>query len=98
MNGSHRRAGIIALAGAGIRQTGDVGARAIYDVAPTVLALGGLSLPADLDGKPIVEALAHPVIQGDERVDDALRPRHELDAEDDAAMAERLAALGYLEP
>jgi hypothetical protein len=55
-------------------------------------------LPDDLDGRPIAEALVRPARTGGARLDDAPRPRHEIDAESDAAMAERLAALGYLEP
>src|SRR5207244_221030 len=43
MNGSHRRHGLVVLAGRDVRAAGEIPAVEILDVVPTLLALGGLA-------------------------------------------------------
>src|SRR5438477_231627 len=57
MNGSHRRHGLVVLAGRDVRAAGEIPAVEILDVVPTLLALGGLAVPEELDGRPIEVAL-----------------------------------------
>jgi arylsulfatase A-like enzyme len=75
-----------------------IGRREIVDVMPTLLALAGLAVPDGLDGSPIDEALVCAARRGGEPVRDVPRAHVELDAEGEAEMTARLAALGYLEP
>lgn len=98
----HTLRGIIAAAGGPIRK--DVrGVRAsVVDIAPTVLALLGLPVGKDMDGRVLTSLLtpeflkAHPV-----RTIDTydLRPRTSvpLGSEYDAGMKARLQALGYID-
>ncbi|MBI3770099.1 MAG: alkaline phosphatase family protein [Deltaproteobacteria bacterium] len=94
MNGSHRAAGLWALAGPAI--SADVHAEAaITDVAPTVLHLAGLPVPSWMDGALL------PGVRGTLTVDAAPPPPPRVGGQEDDGAGEtelwrRLAALGYL--
>jgi len=96
MNGSHRRDGVVVLAGAGVRTGGQLPPADVVDVLPTLLALAALPVPDGLDGRPLVAALAAPPLFG---TDDVAGPPPPVpfDAADEADVRRRLAALGYLE-
>ena len=102
----HGPPGVAIVKGRGIQAGGAIEAATIYDIAPTVLALLGAPLPIDQRGRPWLgildaERLASlplhtatgtaPTVAADA---EALRPRP---AQGDAAMRERLRALGYLQ-
>jgi arylsulfatase A-like enzyme len=59
--------GLIALMGEGIRENEIITGAQIIDVAPTILHLLGLSVPVDMDGRVLEQALqenslaSHPV-------------------------------------
>jgi len=91
MNGSHRPQGLWALAGPGIGAT-TASEAAIVDVAPSVLHLAGLEVPAWMDGRLL------PGIAGTPRIaDDALALTDVTDDQDhEAELRRRLQALGYL--
>jgi predicted AlkP superfamily phosphohydrolase/phosphomutase len=96
-SGTHRREGLFALAGSGVRP-GRLPATDIVDMLPTLLPLAGLPVPAGLDGRPLRAALAVTV---DEAADPlaATEPTPlAYGPEETRILAERLAALGYLEP
>ena len=57
-SGSHRPEGILVMAGPGIQPGAGLADATVADILPTLLALAGLPLPAGLDGRPLVEALA----------------------------------------
>jgi predicted AlkP superfamily phosphohydrolase/phosphomutase len=57
MNGSHRPEGVFILAGAGARPGVRLADAQIVDVAPTLLHLLDVPLPAHLDGRVLTEAL-----------------------------------------
>jgi predicted AlkP superfamily phosphohydrolase/phosphomutase len=97
MNGGHRRDGMIALAGAGIRTIGDLGTCDIVDVVPTLLAAAGLPVPEGLDGVPCARALATPIRFEADHVDPPAPSPRPYDDVASAEIASRLAALGYLE-
>jgi len=91
MNGSHRPEGLWVLSGPGVAQSPSAEA-SIVDVAPSVLHLAGLAVPAWMDGRLL------PGIVGAARVD-AGGPAVPIvaDAPDhDAELRRRLHALGYL--
>jgi predicted AlkP superfamily phosphohydrolase/phosphomutase len=98
MNGAHDREGVFVAAGSGVPAAGAVGRREIVDVLPTLLALAGVTVPGDLDGAVIRDAVVEPPRYGGASGEAGGRARVELDAESEAEMAARLAALGYLEP
>ncbi len=100
----HRSLGIIAMRGDGIRAGGSVGPASILDVTPTVLALYGLPVGDDMDGRVLSQAFTAPprletipswddVAGGDGR-----HPPHaRLDALASQDALEQLIALGYVE-
>jgi predicted AlkP superfamily phosphohydrolase/phosphomutase/tetratricopeptide (TPR) repeat protein len=53
----HRALGILAMSGPGIRQGAVIGPTNLLDIAPTVLALLGISSARDMDGRALMEAL-----------------------------------------
>ncbi|MGA2033378.1 MAG: alkaline phosphatase family protein [Thermoguttaceae bacterium] len=104
--GSHRLEGVFMIAGGPARRNFAFSEACITDVAPTILYLMGLPIPADMDGRPLLAALdpdfvaRHP-------------PRHEeksaaeppqtapteagfTEAEADL-IAQRLRSMGYIE-
>jgi predicted AlkP superfamily phosphohydrolase/phosphomutase len=91
MNGSHRRDGLWVLQGPGIGHgRADAG---ILDVAPTLLHLAGLAVPAWMEG-----ALLPGVSGAAVRDDTAVPPiASDLDADGEAEIWRRLVSLGYLE-
>ena len=103
-HGFHEREGIFAISGPGIPSETKIAGSAIEDVMPTLLYALGLPIPDDLDGRVLREAFTgawtsdHPVryrsaLQGE----GVGEPRHQYSPEDEAAIAEHLKGLGYLE-
>jgi hypothetical protein len=91
MNGSHRPEGLWVLRGPGVAATPATEA-AIVDVAPSVLHLAGLPVPAWMDGSLL------PGIPGAATIDDetpavTIAP---TDQDHEAELRRRLHALGYL--
>jgi arylsulfatase A-like enzyme len=92
------------MAGSPVRRGEQVAPARIEDVAPTVLHLLGLGVPEEMDGRVLEEALttdymsAHPVQFGHpgDQADDK-EPTGWEHSDQEAEVAERLRALGYLE-
>ena len=85
------------FAGPGVRPGGRAVTRDIVDVLPTLLALAGALVPTGLDGQAMADLLTVPVEMSPDTLTDESPPKpYGGDAE--AAVAARLAALGYLEP
>lgn len=103
---AHSRApkGIAIAAGGPVVPTSERGAIGIYEIAPTVAALLGLPVAADLDGRPRIDILdpvfreSHPAmpISTWESADRRLDGEEDGAGEIDEAEIERLRALGYL--
>jgi predicted AlkP superfamily phosphohydrolase/phosphomutase len=104
-SGTHRDHGIFVGSGPGVRRGGRVEGARIMDLAPTILHLVGVPVPEDMDGRVLQEILAEctaaPVR------DQATNGRATAGAagvvngdgyscEEEAKVAERLTALGYL--
>jgi len=49
--GTHRREGIFAIKGKGIKRANNIGEMDIIDIAPTILHIAGVKIPSDIDGK-----------------------------------------------
>jgi predicted AlkP superfamily phosphohydrolase/phosphomutase len=102
--GTHRMNGVFIMTGGPVRRAHELTGAQILDVTPTVLYLMGLPIPADMDGRPLVESLdpdfvaAHPVRR--EQADGQAAPREQgpgFSQEEEEMIAERLKAMGYIE-
>jgi Tfp pilus assembly protein PilF/predicted AlkP superfamily phosphohydrolase/phosphomutase len=98
----HDRFGILILHGPDIRKGVSVADATVLDVAPTILALYGLPVGEDMDGRVLEEAIepkflsAHPV-ESTPTYERGTREETEIERspQDDQMMA-RLQALGYI--
>lgn len=95
-SGCHRLHGIFIASGAEIRKGQTVENAHIMDLAPTILHLMELPVPADMDGRVLIEALtsSRPVDRKSSPVGDDAEVG--LSAKETAEVEERLRALGYL--
>ncbi|MBN1483137.1 MAG: alkaline phosphatase family protein [Chloroflexia bacterium] len=99
MNGSHRRQGMLILAGPGVRRGQQLAAASLEDIAPTVLAVMGLACAEPLDGNVLSAAFepgALPKQEPLERDRETAEPQP-YTAEESSATLERLRGLGYRE-
>ena len=103
----HREFGVIAAAGPGIREGARIFGATLLDITPTILTLFGLPCGADMDGKPLTDALDDtapvlPRISSWEAVpgDAGRHPEgfvHEAEAAAGEDMMRQFAALGYVD-
>jgi predicted AlkP superfamily phosphohydrolase/phosphomutase/tetratricopeptide (TPR) repeat protein len=100
----HRNNGVFAIAGPGIRQGVELPGVNLLDITPTVLALFGLPVGADMDGRALSGVFETPAairqIPSWEKVegDDGCHPPHmQLDPVAVTESLEQLVALGYVE-
>jgi predicted AlkP superfamily phosphohydrolase/phosphomutase len=102
LQGRHRSVGIFVAAGPDIREGERIEGAQIIDVAPTVLYALGLPIPADMDGRPLVEIFRqdyqaeHPVRYASAEPFGGAAPEPVYDLDDEAEMERRLRGLGYL--
>ena len=102
--GDHRMEGVFIARGTAFRPGATLGAdAALLDIAPTVLHLMGVPVPADMDGRVLTEILDPSIVSAPNPVDlpSAVTEPGEPVAvayteEEDAAIQQRLADLGYL--
>ena len=100
--GSHRHEGVVVLSGPAVAQGAPVQGK-LVDVAPTMLYLLGEAIPADLEGRILVEALRpelldeRPPAYDDSAPAEFAPERAELEEEGAAEVERRLRGLGYLE-
>jgi predicted AlkP superfamily phosphohydrolase/phosphomutase len=96
MNGSHRPDGVLILAGGGVRPAGQLSRAEIVDVAPTLLHLLDVPLPANLDGRVQAKALVPggEVLPARTVADDDTTPGP-YSAEQASLVSRRLRGLGY---
>jgi predicted AlkP superfamily phosphohydrolase/phosphomutase len=60
-SGMHRDHGLLIMHGRGIKR-GEIKGAAIVDLAPTILWALGLSVPQDMDGKPLLDAFSDSLV------------------------------------
>ncbi len=101
----HREDGIIFISGPGIKRGGSIAGASVLDVTPTVLALAGLPVARDMDGRPLTEAMSstflerYPVVYIDtyevgDAPDGDLTP---IESPVDDEIKEMLRSLGYID-
>ena len=101
----HREDGIIFISGPGIESGGSIEGASVLDVTPTVLALAGLPVARDMDGRPLTEAMSgtflerHPVVyiesyEVGDASDGDLTP---VESPVDDEIREMLRSLGYID-
>lgn len=100
ISGTHRMDGILLMAGSPVRSGRLTGAQ-IVDLAPTILNLLGIHVPADMDGQVLSQALTQvvePTARSSSRTPVSPPPTDGdgLSADDEAAVLERLRNLGYV--
>jgi predicted AlkP superfamily phosphohydrolase/phosphomutase/tetratricopeptide (TPR) repeat protein len=104
--GCHRTFGIVCLSGPDIKKNDRLYGASVLDVTPTILALLGLPIGSDMDGRPWLEAFEKPVkperIFSWEGVGDDRAGLHTAHARQDPAEAaqavQQLVELGYIAP
>ncbi|RME49577.1 MAG: hypothetical protein D6791_00400, partial [Chloroflexi bacterium] len=98
-SGTHRLNGMLIAWGPGVRRHRQVAGAEIIDLAPTILHLLDVPVPADMDGRVLTELLVEEAGQLAGRV---TRERGEagdampLTPDEEAELLERLRNLGYL--
>ncbi len=100
-SGSHRDDGIFLARGPAVRVGVTIAGARIIDLAPTILHLLDVPIPDDMDGRVLEEIYTEaprPAVQCVAGQDGhAASPADGYSAEDEAAVEERLRALGYVE-
>lgn len=100
----HRRFGIFAVRGPGIKKNNPIDGVSLIDVCPTILTLYGLPVGDDMDGKPILSIFENPPTV--ERIpswddvpgDSGMHPPDaRFDALESAEAIKQMVALGYIE-
>ncbi|BBL76867.1 alkaline phosphatase family protein [Methylomagnum ishizawai] len=101
----HRHFGVIAMRGPDLKRDELLFGASLLDVTPTILALYGLPLGRDMDGKPLLNAFAEPpavdyLPSWDEVPGEAgLHPAGmQADPVDQAEALKQLVELGYIDP
>lgn len=101
----HRHYGMIAMNGPGVQRDRLIFGASLLDITPTILALYGLPIGRDMDGKPLLDALATQqapeLIDSWEQVagDSGMRaPEEQHDPWAEQEAMEQLVALGYIDP
>ncbi|HXJ33862.1 MAG TPA: hypothetical protein VMS22_07445, partial [Candidatus Eisenbacteria bacterium] len=96
MNGAHRPDGLFVLAGDGVR-AGALARCHVTDAVPTLLAAAGVPIPHGLDGTVRTAALVRTPLYEEDTVPPPTGERAPYDAAAAREVADRLAALGYVE-
>ncbi|MFH1502985.1 MAG: alkaline phosphatase family protein [Candidatus Eisenbacteria bacterium] len=104
LTGKHERKAVLIASGPAFRSTGYFEGATVQDVAPTILAVMGLPVAEDMDGRVLIETIegAHlrehpiemivsyePLLLGEERP--------EIGSTMDESIREQLKSLGYIE-
>jgi len=101
-SGMHRDYGMLIMNGPGVRQGASLKGAAIQDLAPTVLHTMGLPVPADMDGRVLVDAFdreymtAFPVAIGAPSASIEQTIGTDYTQEGEKEIRDRLEGLGYL--
>ena len=108
ITGIHRRDGVLVASGPQVSGSSGQRAAELVDIAPTALALLGLTAPADMDGQVLKDIVAAQIPAGPapRRSSDGLAPDSERPGEgrmtrysdrERKIIEDRLSGLGYIE-
>lgn len=99
---NHRLEGVLLARGDGIKAGADIGRLSLLDAAPTILHLMGLPVPEAMDGHVATQMLEGdflqarpPAYSGIDIAKEPIPPPGPYTEEEEAAVRERLRALGY---
>jgi len=101
-SGMHRDYGMLIMNGPGVQPGHTIEGAVIHDVAPTVLHVMGLPVPANMDGHVLTDAFAagymdaFPLATLDSVAQKAAADSSEYTAEGEKEILERLRGLGYM--
>lgn len=100
----HRDHGIVVMRGPGLKRDERIYSASLIDIAPTILAMYGLPIGEDMDGRPLVEAFQEPIEvrkipSWDDVPGEAGLHTSEtaLDKEEADELMQQFAALGYID-
>jgi predicted AlkP superfamily phosphohydrolase/phosphomutase len=100
----HRESGIIVMAGPGVRRGATIEGASVLDVAPTVLAILGIPVGRDMDGRVLTEALTENALSdrpitfiGTHEREGAPGGGEPIASPVDDEIKEMLRSLGYIE-
>lgn len=95
--GLHRSNGILIMAGPGLKKGVPIEKAQITDVAPTILHLLGMAVPRSMDGSVLLDAMIKPAdVRYAESGDRLDSERNGYSSDEEEAVREKLAGLGYL--
>ncbi len=102
--GDHRMEGVLIASGDAVRAGARPEGATLLDIAPTILHLLGVPVPPDMDGRPLVELFRDGAVPAPESAsiaqpvpsDGGADGSSAYSEEEDAAIQQRLADLGYL--
>ena len=101
--GDHRMEGVLIASGPAVKTGATLEPADLLDIAPTILHLLGVPVPADMDGRFLAELFDPAVVPPPTSLDGQNGqpvPTESADSgyseEEDAAIQQRLADLGYL--
>jgi predicted AlkP superfamily phosphohydrolase/phosphomutase len=103
LTGEHRIDGVIIASGPAFREAGYFEGATVLDIAPTALAVMGLPVPEDMDGRVLEETISdehleqHPVTTIPSYEPAIGREGAEVGSTMDESIREQLRSLGYIE-
>jgi hypothetical protein len=99
----HREDGVLFVRGPGIRKGAEITGASVLDIGPTLLALMGLPVADDMDGRPLTSAMepgfleAHPVTTIDTyETGEPTEEPEPIPSPVDEEIKEQLRSLGYI--
>jgi len=96
-SGRHRRMGVLFVQGRGLKSDVKDFTPRLIDLAPTILHLVGLPVPADMDGRVLQEIFVSPRNPQYVDVDNSMtRSSKDYSEKESALIEDRLKALGYI--
>lgn len=97
VSSSHRMNGIFVASGDGVKNVGEFAGAQLTDLAPTILHLMGLSVPTDMDGRVLTEAIEDSrAVEYGGTSEGSATTRDGYSEEEEKEVIERLADLGYI--
>lgn len=102
-SGRHEAQGIFAAAGPKIKAQGAVANCSVIDIAPTILYLMGESVPGNMDGRVLTEAIhpdaleQQPIMTSENETETGHDTAQNFSDEEEELIVERMRNLGYME-